>query len=76
MKSTPMFWGKHPIAGVRPLAHSNGMHFINRYALGPSQQALLEAMICLAQPLLTEQSAVHLKPVVDNDDDLDYLTAD
>ncbi len=58
------------------MAHSNGMTLINRYALGPSQQALLEAIICSPQPLLTEKSSMHPKPVVDNDDDLDYLSAD
>jgi hypothetical protein len=49
---------------------------INRFPLGPFQQALLAAIVCRPQLLLTETTPVHPKPFVENDDDLDYLTAD
>jgi hypothetical protein len=52
------------------------MTAINRYALGPYQQALLAAMFSPPEPLLTEQTPVRPKPFVENDDDVDYLTAD
>jgi hypothetical protein len=51
------------------------MTLISRY-IGPGLQALLAAMVCPPQPLLIEKTTVDPKPAVENDDELDYLTAD
>jgi hypothetical protein len=69
-------WGEHPIAAVSPRTQSDRMTVISRYPLGPCQQALLGAMLCPLQPPLVKTTSGFPQPVVENDADSDYLTAD
>jgi hypothetical protein len=62
MKRSLVDWGKHPIAGLKQLLHNDVMTIISRYPLGPSQQALLAALVGSPQPLLTEKTSVTGKP--------------
>jgi hypothetical protein len=62
MKGPVRVRGKHPIAGLRQLEHSDGMTLTSHYAPGPSRQALLAAMVSPSKPLLPGKSAVTDKP--------------
>ena len=49
------------MAGLRQLTQSGVMTLISRYPLGPSEQALLAALVGSPQPLLTDRISVASK---------------
>ncbi len=54
-------WGIHPMADLGQLTQSSLMTMISRYPLGPSQQALLEALVGSPQPILTDKTSIARK---------------